>query len=205
MDRGKTTKNETKPSGLKGSGAGIVLGVTGGISAYKAVDLASRLAGEGAVVRTVMTSSACELIRPKSFEAVTNSAVYTSLWECCPADDKIVHIKLADWADLIVVAPATADIIGKAANGICDDLLSTLLCAMWEKPILFAPAMNEKMWKNPAVQENVKVLKKRGIKFVGPVTGRLACGTEGIGRMSEPEEIMKAVEKVVSKIKRRTK
>ena len=92
------------------------------------------------------------------------------------------------------MAPATADIIGKAAGGICDDLLSTTLCACWAKPVLLAPAMNSRMWENPAVQRNVEVLKKTGWHVVGPASGRLACGTEGVGRMAEPEEILKAVE-----------
>jgi len=204
MAREKTTKKGAVPWGLENSGAKICLGVTGGISAYKAVDLASKLTSAGAAVRVVMTESACELIRPRSFEAVTASAVYTSLWDGS-ADDKIVHIRLADWADLMAVAPATANIIGKVANGTCDDLLSTLLCVMWEKPILLAPAMNEKMWKNPVVRDNIKKLKNRGLKFVGPRKGRLACGTDGIGRMSEPEEIMEAIERVVSKRSRKSK
>jgi len=179
-------------------GLNVLLGVSGGIAAYKAVDLASKLTSAGANVKTVMTVSACEFVGIKSFEAVTASAVYTSLFGS-RQDYKISHIDLADWADIVVVAPATANMIGKAANGICDDLLSTLLCAMWGKLNLFAPAMNEKMWENPAVQENVEVLKARGIEFVGPVTGRLACGTEGIGRMSEPTAILEAIGKMAVK------
>jgi len=185
----------------------ILLGVSGGIAAYKAVDLASSLVAAGARVSTVMTEAACQLVGPKSFEAVTSAAVYTSLWgNFLPSFEKPGHINLAEWADIVVVAPATANIIGKIANGICDDLLSTTLCACW--PLiksgagLLAPAMNNNMWDNPAVQRNVKTIKQMGFKLIGPVKGRLACGTEAIGRMAEPQDIFKVIEKIASKIKK---
>ncbi len=184
----------------------ILLGVSGGIAAYKAVDLAGKLTAIGARVNTVMTESACRLVGQKSFEAVTCSAVFTSLWST-PEEYKIGHIALVDWADIVVVAPATANIIGKIANGICDDLLSTTLCAAWRliksEAALLAPAMNDNMWNNPAVQRNVKTVKERGFQLIGPVEGRLACGIEGIGRMSEPQDILEAVEKIASKINKR--
>jgi phosphopantothenoylcysteine decarboxylase/phosphopantothenate--cysteine ligase len=184
----------------------ILLGVTGGVAAYKAVDLASKLTAAGADVKTVMTESACRLVGPKSFEAVTRSAVFTTMWGP-PGENKISHIELVDWADIIVVAPATANILGKIANGICDDMLSTTLCACWtlveSGAVLLAPAMNNNMWVNPAVQCNVKTLQERDFKFIGPAEGRLACGTEGIGRMSEPQEILEAIEKIASNIKKR--
>jgi phosphopantothenoylcysteine synthetase/decarboxylase len=101
-----------------------------------------------------------------------------------------------------VVAPATANIIGKIANGICDDLLSTVLCTCWAKPALLAPAMNSNMWNNPAVQRNVKTAKEMGFELIGPEEGRLACGAEGIGRMSEPQDIIKAIERITSKLKK---
>ncbi len=186
------------------SGLNILLGVSGGVAAYKAVDLASRLTTGGARVNTIMTENACRLIGPKSFEAVTNSAVYTTLWNTTQ-EYKISHINLADWADIVVVAPATANIIGKIANGICDDLLSTTLCACWAKPTLLAPAMNNNMWTNAAVQRNIKAVKGMGFKLIGPEKGRLACGTEGIGRMSEPQDILEAIEKIASEIKRNKK
>ena len=182
----------------------ILLGVSGGIAAYKAVELASKLTAIGAKVNTVMTKHACRLIGPKSFEAVTNSAVFTSLWER-GEKYKIGHVNLADWADIVVVAPATANIIGKIANGICDDLLSTTLCAASAKPILLAPAMNDDMWNNPAVQRNVETVKETGFQLIGPEKGRLACGTEGIGRMSEPQDILEALKEMASKIKRKKK
>jgi phosphopantothenoylcysteine decarboxylase/phosphopantothenate--cysteine ligase len=184
-------------------GVKILLGVSGGVAAYKAADLASKLTAAGATIRTVMTENALRLVTAKSFEAVTGQPVYTSLWET--DEYKIGHINLTDWADVVVVAPATANIIGKVANGICDDLLSTTLCASWEGPVILAPAMNDRMWKNPAVQKNVKTLKGMGMELIGPMQGRLACGTEGIGRMAEPQEILDAICKTAAKIKRKGK
>jgi phosphopantothenoylcysteine decarboxylase/phosphopantothenate--cysteine ligase len=179
----------------------ILLGVTGGIAAYKAVDLAGKLTAAGAGVRTVMTESACRLVAPKSFEAVTGAPVFTSLWDS-PQGHQISHIALADWAQIVVVAPATADILAKVAHGICDDLLSTVLCTCWAAPTLFAPAMNTRMWENPATQHNVQTLSGRGICLVGPCAGRLACGTEGMGRMAEPQDILAAIEEMASGQKR---
>ena len=187
-------------------GPNILLGVSGGVAAYKAVDLASKLTVAGARVNTIMTENACRLICPKSFEAVTNSAVFTGLWDT-NAEFKISHITLVNWADIVVVAPATANIIGKIANGICDDLLSTTLCVCWplikSGAALLAPAMNDNMWNNPAVQRNIRMVIEMGFQLIGPVKGRLACGTVGIGRMSEPQDILETIEKIASKIKRR--
>jgi phosphopantothenoylcysteine synthetase/decarboxylase len=184
----------------------ILLGVAGGVAAYKAVDLASKLTARGARVSTVMTEAACRLVGPKSFEAVTRSAVYTTMWNRSE-EYEISHIALVDSADLVVVAPATANIIGKIAGGICDDLLSTVLCACWPRiesgAALLAPAMNDKMWANPVVQNNVKTVKELGFQLIGPVEGRLACGAEGLGRMSEPQDITEAIETIASKIKKR--
>jgi len=121
-----------------------------------------------------------------------------------PEQFRFGHIAPADWADIVIVAPATANIIGKVAHGICDDLLSTLLCACWplmkSGAVLLAPAMNDKMWANPAVQNNVETIRKMGIRIVGPVEGRLACGTKGLGRMAEPQDILEAIEKIAPKI-----
>lgn len=178
----------------------VLLGVSGGIAAYKSVELASKLAGSGAKVVTVMTENACRFVQPKSFEAVTTSKVFTSLWTQ-PSEYKIGHIRLAELADIVVVAPATANIIAKIANGICDDLLSTTLAACWKKPLLIAPAMNKNMWTNPAVRKNIKVLKQMDFQIIGPETGRLACGEEGVGRMAEAEQILKAIENIVTKTK----
>jgi phosphopantothenoylcysteine decarboxylase/phosphopantothenate--cysteine ligase len=199
-------ENAVKLDGLK-----VLLGVSGGIAAYKAVDLASKMTSAGAHVRAVMTENALRLVGAKSFEAVTGEPVYTSMWEggvvseSGESNHKIGHIGLADWADVVVVAPATANIIGKFANGICDDLLSTVLCACWARPMVFAPAMNEKMWTNPAVQENVKALGRMGVELIGPQRGRLACGEDGVGRMAEPQEILEAVAKIAAGLKRKVK
>ncbi|MBC8218821.1 MAG: phosphopantothenoylcysteine decarboxylase [Planctomycetes bacterium] len=176
----------------------VLLGVSGGIAAYKVVDLASKLTALGAAVKTVMTEHACQFVGAKSFEAVTCSAVFTSMWSS-PEDHQSTHIALVDWADIVVAAPATANIIGKAANGICDDLLSTMLCAASHKPILLAPAMNSNMWANPAVQRNVLTLKEAGTQLIGPVEGRLANGAVGMGRMAEPRDILAAIDKMLQK------
>jgi phosphopantothenoylcysteine decarboxylase/phosphopantothenate--cysteine ligase len=192
----------------------ILLGVTGGIAAYKAVDLASKLTAAGAGVRTVMTENACRLVAPKSFEAVTGAPVFTSLWTepgsptrnnalgTPTQGHQMSHIALADWAQIVVVAPATADVIAKVANGLCDDLLSTVLCTCWATPTLWAPAMNTRMWENPATQRNVETLRARGARLIGPCAGRLACGTEGLGRMAEPQEILAAIEEMAGERKK---
>jgi phosphopantothenoylcysteine decarboxylase/phosphopantothenate--cysteine ligase len=178
------------------AGKSIVLGISGGIAAYKAAELASKLTAVGAKVYTLMTENACKFITPKTFEALTGLPVFTTMWTE-PQDFKITHIELAQAADIAVIAPATADIIAKLAAGICDDILTTTLCAAWKKPTLVAPAMNDDMWANPIVQKNVKVLADMGYEFIGPEVGRLACGTEGaIGRMSEPADILKRLEEM---------
>lgn len=178
-------------------GLEVILGVTGGIAAYKAVDLASKLTGEGAVVHCILTDSACKLVAPKSFEAVTGQEAFTSLWSG-PQEYRIGHVSLSDRAQVVVVAPATANLLAKAAIGLCDDLLTTTLCAAWEKPTVVAPAMNDRMWSNPAVQQNVGILRNRGWRIVGPAAGRLACGREGLGRMAEPAEILDMIRSVCS-------
>ncbi|HSV26251.1 MAG TPA: flavoprotein [Sedimentisphaerales bacterium] len=183
------------------AGVNVLLGVSGGIAAYKAAGLASSLTGAGAVVNVVMTDSACELVTPRTFEAVTGRPVHTSLW-AATQEFRIGHISLADQADIVVVAPATANIIAKMAMAIADDLLSTALCTAWSKPTIVAPAMNANMWTNPAVATNIEKLKQRGATVVGPERGRLACGAEGIGRMAEPEMILEAVMEAASKLKR---
>ncbi len=185
---------KSKLKGLK-----ILLGVSGGIAAYKAVDLASKLTAAGSIVKTVMTDSACELIGPKSFEALTGNPVFMNLWNS-PDEYEIGHIDLASWADIVLVVPATANIIGKIANGICDDLLSTTMCACWRKPVIIAPAMNNRMWEHPAVQKNISIIKDMGFELVGPVKGRLACGDEAVGRMAEPANIISVVEKAAARI-----
>ncbi len=184
------------PTDLKLKGSNILLGVTGGIAAYKSVDLASKLTAAGAKVSCIMTHNACQLICPKSFEAVTQQPVFTGMWSS-PEDHKISHISLAEQADVVVVAPATANIIAKIAAGMCDDLLSTTLCVCWNKPVIIAPAMNSNMWSNPVVQKNVETIKQMKFTLIGPDSGRLACGSAGPGRMTEPQDIVKAIEKII--------
>lgn len=175
----------------------IILGVTGGIAAYKAADLAGKLTAAGATVRTILTEAAQNLITPKTFEAVTGQPVFLSMWTG-PGAFQIGHIQIADWTDAIVVAPATADILAKMACGICDDLLSTTLCVSWQKPILMAPAMNTRMWENPVTQKNVSILLDLKVRMIGPEAGRLACGAEGTGRMTEPADILAALDQLLT-------
>jgi phosphopantothenoylcysteine decarboxylase len=161
----------------------IVLGVTGSIAAYKAADLASLLTKAKCDVRVVMTVDAQRFITPLPFKTLTRHPVVTDLYD---EDEgwKPTHIDLADEADLLVIAPATANVIAKLAHGIADDALSCIALALNpHAKILIAPAMNGKMWLHPATQENVKTLKKRGVKFIGPEAGMLSCGYEGIGRL----------------------
>jgi phosphopantothenoylcysteine decarboxylase/phosphopantothenate--cysteine ligase len=195
----QSDKPQDRPSTDTG-GPNVLLGVTGGIAAYKAVDLAGKLTAAGATVKTVMTQNACRFVTPLSFEVITGCPVFTNLWDA-PKQDNVTHIAFVDWADIVVVAPATANTIAKAANGICDDLLSTVLCACWSKPTLFAPAMNNNMWENPAVQANIdKIIKTMAAEIIGPATGRLACGTHAIGRMAEPQDILDAVNAIAERI-----
>ncbi len=164
----------------------VALGITGGIAAYKACEIVSRLKKAGCAVRCVMTQNATKFIAPLTLETLSGNRVHVDgfdyAWE-------IEHISLAKWADVLLVAPATANILAKARMGIADDLLSTVLAAA-RTPVVFAPAMNTAMWKNPANLENVSVLSERGYSFIGPESGILACGDEDIGRMSEPEKIV---------------
>ena len=169
----------------------VLLGVTGGIAAYKAADLASRLRQSGLNVITVMTASAQKLIAPLTFEYITNNPVVTDLWSKAQARNPD-HIAISEKAEVAVIAPATANIIGKLANGIADDALTTIIMA-FRKPLIIAPAMNQKMYESPALQENLERLRQRGVKQIGPDEGWLACGTTGIGRMAERSEILEAV------------
>ena len=171
----------------------IVVGVTGGIAAYKTCELVSRLTKRGAEVRVVMTEAAARFVSPLSFETLSGHPAYTDTFD---RKYEIGHVALAKWADLILVAPATANCMGKYACGIADDLLSTTLCAA-RQPVLLAPAMNAGMWRSAAVQANFETLKARGTHFVGPEAGHLACGDDDIGRMSEPETIAAAAEAIL--------
>ena len=165
----------------------ILLGVTGGIAAYKSADLVRRLRERGAEVQVVMTAAATEFVTPLTFQALSGRPVRTSLWDAA-AEASMGHIELARWADRVLVAPATADFIARLAHGIADDLLSTL-CLATESPIAIAPAMNRVMWTNAATQANVATLASRGIAILGPGEGGQACGETGAGRMLEPAEL----------------
>lgn len=174
----------------------ILLGVSGGIAAYKAVELCSELVKAGAAVTVVMTENAKRFVGPLTFSAICRRRIFCDLFEAEDIYDT-QHISLTERADLIVVAPATANIIAKMANGICDDLLSTLLCSA-DSDILLAPAMNTRMWNNPATKRNIETLADRQCHMIGPETGRLACGTEGIGRMSETADIFERITKILT-------
>ena len=167
----------------------ILLGVTGGIAAYKSATIVSRLTQNGVGVTVVMTRSATKLIAPQTFEALSGRPVYCSVFGTKRSH---VHIDLARPADLFCIAPATANILAKAAHGIADDLVSTLILS-FDKPILFASAMNSVMWNKPSVQRNVKQLRDDGMFFIGPEPGHLSCGETGLGRMTEPEKIVEKI------------
>jgi len=176
-------------------GKQVVLGVTGGIAAYKACELCSRLRKSGADVYVVMTKNACEFVSPLTFETLSNHPVATDTFKR-PETWEVEHVALAKRADLFVIAPATANIMAKMAYGIADDMLSTTVLAT-RAPVLIAPAMNTGMWDNIATRENVETLASRGIHFVGPEGGYLACGDTGAGRMSEPAAIYQKIEEIL--------
>ncbi|MFO1394170.1 MAG: bifunctional phosphopantothenoylcysteine decarboxylase/phosphopantothenate--cysteine ligase CoaBC [Steroidobacteraceae bacterium] len=165
----------------------ILLGVTGGIAAYKSADLVRRLRERGAEVQVVMTGAATEFVTPLTFQALSGRPVRTTLWDEA-AEAAMGHIELARWADRVLVAPATADFIARLAHGLADDLLATL-CLATEAPVAIAPAMNRVMWSNAATQANVATLASRGIAVFGPGEGEQACGETGAGRMLEPAEL----------------
>lgn len=171
----------------------IVLGVTGSIAAYKAADLTSQLAKAGCDLRVVMTADALRFITPLVFKTLSRHPVVTDLYDE-EEGWKPTHIKLADEADLLLVAPATANVLAKLAHGIADDALTCVALALNPKAkILMAPAMNGKMWLHPATQKNVSTLKERGAEFIGPEEGMLSCGYEGVGRLWPVERIVERV------------
>ena len=177
-------------------GKHVVLGVTGGIAAYKACELTSRLRKAGAQVRVIMTQNACRFVAPLTFETLSNQPVVSDTF-ARPETWEVEHVALAKWADVFVIAPATANILAKMTCGIADDMLSTTVLAA-RCPILVAPAMNTAMWEHAATRANAETLKERGVLFVGPEGGYLACGDTGAGRMSEPENIFSAIESILS-------
>ncbi len=181
-------------------GKEIILGVTGSIAAYKSADLVSRLKEKGAKVTVVMTAPATHFISPLSLETISQNKVHTSLFperrEWDPA-----HISLSKKADLILIAPATANIIGKLSSGLADDLLTTTVMAA-KVPVIIAPAMNANMYDNPVLQENLGKLKGLGYRVIEPEYGLLACGEKGKGRLANIDKILKEVENVLKRLKR---
>ena len=169
-------------------GKKIVLGVTGGIAVYKAVDLVSRLRKRGCQVRVVMTEHAQQFVTPLTFKEISGNQVAVSMWSA-NQEFNVEHIALANWADAFLVAPATANIIAKMTYGLADDLLSTTLLAA-QAPIVVCPAMNTGMYENPATQANIAKLMERGVTVMPPAVGKLACGTSGAGRLPEPQAIV---------------
>ncbi len=170
----------------------LLLGITGGVAAYKAAELTRALVKSGIEVQVVMTEAAREFITPITLQALSGRRVYTDLWDA-GIDNNMAHIELSRGADAILVAPATADFIAKLANGLCNDLLSTL-CIARNCPLMLAPAMNREMWENAATQRNIKQLLADGVTILGPGAGEQACGEIGMGRMLEPGELLAAIE-----------
>lgn len=178
-------------------GRRIILGVTGGIAAYKVADLASKLTQAGAQVDVVMTAAATRFVTPLTFHALTGRPVWTDWWAPTP-ETAIPHVTLGEVAELVVIAPATADFLAKMAHGLADDLLSAL-CLSTRAPILVAPAMDVGMWGHPATQENVERLRSRGVAIAGPAYGRMASGLEGWGRMIEPMELLGHIRRILGR------
>jgi phosphopantothenoylcysteine synthetase/decarboxylase len=173
----------------------IVLGVTGSIAAYKAADLASRLAKRGHDVHAVLTRSAAKLVTPATFHPLTGNAVQVEVFDEAhgSSEYRVEHVGLADRADVLAIVPATAHVIGKIAAGLADDFLTTLLLA-FPGPVVLAPAMNDNMYLHPAVCRNIETLRGFGYVFVDPESGDLACGRSGVGRLADLERIIAAIE-----------
>ena len=174
----------------------ILVCVCGGIAAYKVCEVVSKLSQSGVCVTTAMTAAAQQFVGPATFQALTANPVYTDLFASDMKDPQ--HIRLARAADLILVAPCTANMLAKMANGIADDHVSSILLAADPKKILIAPAMNEGMWTHPATQRNVKRVLEDGVSMIGPATGWQACRAIGVGRMSEPAEILAAIQSILA-------
>jgi phosphopantothenoylcysteine decarboxylase / phosphopantothenate---cysteine ligase len=174
----------------------ILLIISGGIAAYKSLELIRRLRDRGARVRCIMTAAAQRFVTPLSVASLSEDKVYSDLWSLTD-ESEMGHIRLSREADLVVVAPATADLVARMATGLADDLATTALLAA-DKPVLIAPAMNTMMWAHPATRANLAILQRRGVMRVGPGSGELACGEVGAGRMAEPDEIIAAIERALA-------
>lgn len=197
MDLDVNTTNPSTPEAVL-AGRRIVLVVTGGVAAYKAADLARRLTRLKALVRVVLTENAARFITPLTFESLTGRPVATSMWE--RPQNQVEHVAWADWAEALVVAPATANFIAKTAQGLADDFAGTLMLA-YDGPKLLAPAMNTKMLDNPATRANLALLAQRGLKLVAPAVGLLACGVIGDGKLPEPENLVLEIARLLERPK----
>ncbi len=176
-------------------GKKIILGISGGIAAYKVPELIRQLLAKNAEVRVVATKNALQFVTPVTLQTLSRNKITSEVFE--PVSNfNVEHVSNADWADCMLVAPATANIIGKFANGIADDALSTAFLA-FDKPVFIAPAMNDKMYEHPVVQRNIRQLQAIDIQFIEPAYGELACGTSGKGRMEEPENIVDFLEEAL--------
>jgi len=193
--------NNADPPALKLKGREIVVAVCGGIAAYKAADVVSQLVQLGAGVTVVMTPDAQRFVAPLTFQALSARPVRTEIFDLADSSDP-QHISLTERADLMLVAPATANVIAKVAAGLTDDLVSLMACAA-ACPVVFAPAMNHRMWENPIARENVAKLKRHGYRFIGPEPGWLACRNVGLGRMTEPSELIAELVKMIGDAPRR--
>jgi len=182
------------PTSLKGRE--IIVAVCGGIAAYKVADLVSKLVQLGAGVTVCMTAEAQQFVTPLTFEALSGRKVRTATFDLVDTSDP-QHIGLTERADLMLVAPATNNVIAKVAHGLCDDLVSLMVCAA-ACPVVFAPAMNNRMWDHPVAQENIAKLKNLGYRFIGPDSGWLACRNVGAGRLSEPQNIVDEVVRILT-------
>lgn len=173
----------------------ILIGITGGIACYKVCELISYLTKEGANVECIMTKNACEFITPLTLETLSKNKVVTDMFEK-KEHVEVEHISLARKADLVLVVPATANILGKVANGIADDMLSTTLMAT-PSPVIFAPAMNNEMYNNKIVQANIQKLREYGYQFVEPIVGNLACGYQAVGKLAKKETIINKIKELL--------
>ena len=173
----------------------VVLGIGGGIAAYKCCELVRLLVKEGAAVHCVLTKAGSQFVTPLTLQTLSGNPVHTEMFNLIQ-EKEIGHISLADRADIALVAPATADIMAKVSCGICDELLTTVICAT-RAPVVFAPSMNSNMWENPITQENVARLKKFGYHIIEPAEGELACGYVGKGRLPEPVQIMDTLKSII--------
>lgn len=181
-------------------GKTVVLGISGGIAAYKCPELVRLLVKEGADVHCILTNAGAQFVTPLTLQTVSKNVVHREMFDLI--DEKNVgHIALADRADILLIAPATADIIAKIAHGICDDLLSTVVCAT-KAPVIFAPAMNVNMWENKITQRNISMLRELGYKFIEPEEGELACGYDGKGRMADISTILETIANSPSFVRR---